>query len=104
MNAAAVMAATIATNHGFVIAHEPHLTNRLARHRCARQGYGLHQHRNFGIPRPFSRGCSPRASTDLSKVQSVDQRMRNAVSAFANCGRAVAHVPGSYVPRPEVTH
>ena len=32
-----------------------------------------------------------------SKVQSVDQRMRwNAVSAFANCGRAVAHVRGSY--------
>ena len=35
----------------------------------------------------------------LSKVQSVDQRMRlNAVSAFANCGRAVAHIRGSYVP------
>jgi hypothetical protein len=34
----------------------------------------------------------------LSKVQSVDQRMAsNAVSAFANCGRAVAHVRGSYV-------
>jgi len=30
----------------------------------------------------------------LSKVQSVDQRMRpwKAVSAFANCGRAVAHL------------
>ena len=39
----------------------------------------------------------------LSKVQSVDQRMRlgNAVSAFANCGRAVAHVRGSYVPATE---
>ena len=35
----------------------------------------------------------------LSKVQSVDQRIAwNAVSAFANCGRAVAHVRGSYVP------
>src|SRR6478609_9129318 len=34
----------------------------------------------------------------LSKVQSVDQRIRNAVSAFANCGRAVAHIRGSYVP------
>jgi hypothetical protein len=34
----------------------------------------------------------------LSKVQSVDQRMRNAVSAFANCGRAVAHFRSSYVP------
>jgi hypothetical protein len=34
-----------------------------------------------------------------SKVQSVDQRMRlEWVSAFANCGRAVAHVRGSYVP------
>src|SRR5580692_3464271 len=33
----------------------------------------------------------------LSKVQSVDQRMRrNAVSAFANCGGAVAHVRGRY--------
>jgi hypothetical protein len=32
----------------------------------------------------------------LSKVQSVDQRMclGDAVSAFANCGRAVAHVRG----------
>ena len=26
----------------------------------------------------------------------------NAVSAFANCGRAVAHVRGSYVPQAEV--
>jgi hypothetical protein len=26
----------------------------------------------------------------------------NAVSAFANCGRAVAHVRGSYVPTSEV--
>jgi hypothetical protein len=35
----------------------------------------------------------------LSKVQSVDQRMcRECVSAFANCGRAVAHVRGGYVP------
>ncbi|MGB9315561.1 MAG: hypothetical protein WCB62_11115, partial [Pseudolabrys sp.] len=34
----------------------------------------------------------------LSKVQSVDQRMRlgNAVSAFVNCGRAVAHVRGIF--------
>ena len=35
----------------------------------------------------------------LSKVQSVDQRSAwNAASAFANCGRAVAPVRGSYVP------
>ena len=38
----------------------------------------------------------------LSKVRSVDQRISawpsNAVSAFANCGRAVAHVRGSYGP------
>jgi hypothetical protein len=33
----------------------------------------------------------------LSKVQSVDAPW-NAVLAFANCGRAVAHVRGSYVP------
>ena len=40
-----------------------------------------------------------------SKVQSVDQRMRlNAVSAFANCGRAVAHVRGSYVPTAAIGH
>ena len=33
-------------------------------------------------------------------AMSVDQRIPpwNAVSAFANCGRAVAHVRGSYVP------
>ena len=37
----------------------------------------------------------------LSKVQSVDQRVRwNAASAFANCGRAVAHVRASYGPSP----
>ena len=35
----------------------------------------------------------------LSKVPSVDQRMRLECGvAFANCGRAVAHVRGSYVP------
>ena len=37
----------------------------------------------------------------LSKVPLVDQRMCLAVSAFANCGRAVAHVRGSYGPIPE---
>ena len=44
--------------------------------------------------------------SELSKVQSVDQRMRlwNAVSAFANCGRAVAHVRGSYGPRTGHSH
>jgi bifunctional non-homologous end joining protein LigD len=44
------------------------------------------------------RGGAPgaRGGVALSKVQSVDQRMR--VMAFANCGRAVAHVRGSYVP------
>ena len=42
----------------------------------------------------------------LSKVQSVDERMRlNAVSAFANCGRAVARVRGSHVPQHQkLTH
>ena len=36
---------------------------------------------------------------DLSKVQSVDQRMRlECGSAFANCGRAVAQVRSSYGP------
>jgi hypothetical protein len=35
----------------------------------------------------------------LSEVQSVDQRMRLECGVgFANCGRAVAHVRGSYVP------
>ena len=37
----------------------------------------------------------------LSKVQPVDQRIDqpwNAVSAFANCGRAVARVRGSFGP------
>jgi hypothetical protein len=29
---------------------------------------------------------------------------RNAVSAFANCGRAVAHVRGSYVPTSGLMH
>jgi hypothetical protein len=42
------------------------------------------------------------AGVDLfasAKVQSVDQRMRDcAVSAFDNCGRAVAFVRGSYGP------
>ena len=28
-------------------------------------------------------------------------RAWNAVSAFTNCGRAVAHVRGSYVPTPD---
>jgi hypothetical protein len=28
----------------------------------------------------------------------------NAVSAFANCGRAVAHVRGSYVPKAAVSN
>ena len=38
--------------------------------------------------------------SELSKVQSVDQRMRPECGvAFANCGRAVAHVRGSYGPR-----
>jgi hypothetical protein len=36
----------------------------------------------------------------LSKVQLVDQRTRQiVVSAFANCGRALAHVRGSYWPK-----
>src|SRR6476660_8733246 len=53
-------------------------------------------------------GGAPRArgGVAFSKIQSVDQRTRlgNAVSAFANCGRAVAHVQGSYVPTSEVQH
>src|SRR5258708_29271759 len=41
-----------------------------------------------------------RAHQWLSNFQSVDPTDApwNAVSAFANCGRAVAHVRGSYVP------
>ena len=42
---------------------------------------------------------SRRFQTRAEKVQSINQRVRlNAVSAFANCGRAVAFVRGSYVP------
>ena len=57
------------------------------------------------FPKTFlraTRGKQQRSA--LSKVQSVDQRMRlgNAVLAFANCGRAVAHVRGSYVPQTEI--
>jgi hypothetical protein len=41
-----------------------------------------------------------RFARSLSKVQPVDQRMRLGMrwSAFTNCGRAVAHFRGSYVP------
>ena len=42
------------------------------------------------------------SSRVLSKVQSVDQRMRLGMSAFANCGRAVAHLRGSYVPMGDI--
>jgi hypothetical protein len=56
-------------------------------------------------PGPESR-CTAFPGAGLSKVQSVDQRMRlwSAVSAFTNCGRAVAHVRGSYVPEPVVSN
>jgi hypothetical protein len=37
----------------------------------------------------------PAQKSFLSKVQSVDQRMRLAVSAFADCGCAVAHTFGA---------
>ena len=48
--------------------------------------------------------CCTAALALLSKVQSVDQRMRlGAVSAFVNCGRAVAHVRGSYVPIDDIS-
>jgi hypothetical protein len=41
----------------------------------------------------------PAERSFLGKAQSDDQRMRlNAVSAFANCGHAVAHFQGSNVP------
>jgi len=43
----------------------------------------------------------PAEGSFLNKVQSVDAPW-NAVSAFANCGRAVAHVRGSYGPSSEV--
>jgi predicted DNA-binding transcriptional regulator AlpA len=47
--------------------------------------------------RPTKRPPTPRER--LSKVQSVEHGCAwNAVSAFANCGRAVAHVRGSYGP------
>ena len=49
-----------------------------------------------------SRPAGSRSRTlRLSKVQSVAQRMRLGmpVSAFANCGRAIAHVRGSYGQR-----
>jgi hypothetical protein len=50
---------------------------------------------------PLINASAVTAGAGLSKAQSDDQRMRlNAVSvsAFANCGHAVAHVQGSYVP------
>ena len=45
-------------------------------------------------------GVLERYQCALSKVRSVDQRMRLGmrVSAFASCGRAVAHVRGSSGP------
>jgi hypothetical protein len=49
--------------------------------------------------------CAGVARRELSKVQSVGQRMHlecNAVSAFANCGLAVAHVRGSHGPEADV--
>jgi hypothetical protein len=45
----------------------------------------------------------PAERSFLGKAQSDDQRMRlNAVSAFANRGRAVAHVRGSCGPSPDI--
>ena len=60
---------------------------------AARQRRGQDEDERGGAP-------GARGGVALSKVQSVGQRMRpwNAVSAFANCGRAVANVRGSYVP------
>ena len=50
-------------------------------------------------------GFEAGAPLALSKVQSVDQRMRLECDVgFANCGRAVVHVRGSYVPQAAVSN
>jgi hypothetical protein len=62
----------------------------------------LQRCRRASRPRPASTaGCGLGFARciELSKVQRLTNGCAwNAVSAFANCGRAVAHVRGSYVP------
>ena len=52
-----------------------------------------------GTPRTSKSGSS--AVRERRSVELTNGCAQNAVSAFANCGRAVAHVRGSHVPTTE---